>query len=100
MENLLFEDIYLKSLTFDEMVDFIIENGNQELSNRFLITFRRIIIRERIYSAIFLTDLETERQVVFIKKSNRIFRFNKDDLSMEYLCNKKSPFLNIIFKED
>ena len=81
-------------------MDFIIKNNDQKLSNGFFITFGRIIIRERLYSTIFLINFDTEEHIILIKKSNKIFRFNEYDLSMEYVCNENSPFLNIVFKGD
>ena len=101
MENLLFEDTYLKSLTFDELMDFIIENGNLVLFNEFLITFRHInVVEEGKLPVIILIDCKTVNHDVFVKRSNKIFRFNKDDFSMEYVCNENSPFLNTVFKGD
>ena len=100
MEDLLFEDIYLKSLTFDELVDFIIENGNQELPNGFLIMVKQSNLGGWKFPVIILIDYKTVNHDVFIRGSNKIFKLNFNNSSLDYLCDLDSPFLNTVFKGD
>ena len=109
MENLLFEDTYLKSLTFDELTDFITfqtDDGILELSNGLLVMRSiGIPVGKRIYSAVLaLIDPITGTEDHFVKDSNKIFKVNKSkknyyEYFLEYLCDLDSPFLNTVFNK-